>query len=337
VERTIAHIADATEQIAAAETPRRALITGIAGQDGSYLAEFLIGKGYVVSGVVERDPALDRPNLAAVRDEVDLHAIDLTDRAAVDALIESTAPQEIYNLAAPSFVPASWDDPTATLDFMSGSAVRLLDAIVRLTPETRYFQASSSEIFRGTAESPQNEETTPRPTSPYGVGKLAGHGLVNSFRVQHGAFATSGILYNHESPRRPVSFVPSKIVDGAVRIQRGELSELHLGDLSARRDWGFAPDYVEAMWLMLQAEEPGDFVIATGQLHTVEDLVRAAFAKVGLDHESHVVTDPNFLRKGDEALLLGDPSKAVDKLGWKASTSFEDMIGLMVAAKQETS
>lgn len=336
MERTITHIADATEQTAAPAAPRRALITGVAGQDGSYLAEFLLQRGYIVNGVVARDPALERPNLAAVADKVSLHAIDLTDREAVDSLVEATAPHEIYNLAAPSFVPASWDDPTETLDFMSGSAVRLLDAIVRLAPQTRYFQASSSEIFRGTDQSPQNEETTPRPISPYGVGKLAGHGLVNSFRVQHGVFATSGILYNHESPRRPVDFVTRKIVNGAVRIKRGEIEKLRLGDLAARRDWGFAPDYVRAMWMMLQADEPDDFVISTGKLHSVEEFVRVAFEAVGLDLDGHIETDPNLLRKADEAMLLGDPTKAAEKLGWEASTTFEEMIGLMAAAELES-
>lgn len=242
-------------------------------------------------------------------------------------------PHEIYNLAAPSFVPASWDDPTATLDFMSGSAVRLLDAIVRLTPETRFFQASSSEIFRGTDESPQSEQTTPRPTSPYGVGKLAGHGLVNSFRVRHGVFACSGILYNHESPRRPTDFVPRKIVNGAVRIKRGELDQLHLGDLSAQRDWGYSPDYVRAMHLMLQHQRPDDYVVATGRLHSVSDLVDAAFAEVGLDPAEHVVSDPDFIRKGDDAMLVGDPTKINEQLGWRAETTFEEMIRLMVEAE----
>jgi GDPmannose 4,6-dehydratase len=314
---------------------RRALITGAAGQDGSYLSELLLEKGYKVFGVVESDPTVSRKNLAAVQNRIDLCAIDLTDREAVEALVERTRPDEVYNLAAPSFVPASWDDPTATLDFMSGSVVRLLDAIVRLTPTTRYFQASSSEIFRGTDESPQNERTTPRPTSPYGVGKLAGHGLVNSFRVRHDVFACSGILYNHESPRRPVEFVPRKIVNGAVRISRGELATLSLGDLSARRDWGYAPDYVRAMWMMLQADQPDDFVIATGQLHTVSDLVDTAFAAVGLDPADHVTSDPRFMRQGDEALLVGDPSRAFEKIGWKAETSFEEMIDQMVAAELE--
>lgn len=277
-----------------------------------------------------RDPTRPHANLASVEAAVDLCTIDLTDRDAVDALIERTRPDEVYNLAAPSFVPASWDDPTTTLDSMSGSVVRLLDAIVRLTPETRYFQASSSEIFRGCNSSPQNEQTTPRPTSPYGVGKLAGHGLVNSFRVRHGVFATSGILFNHESPRRPVDFVPRKIVNGAVRIKRGELDRLALGDLSAVRDWGYAPDYVKSMWLMLQQDEPDDFVIATGQPHTVSDLVDAAFAAVDLDPAEYVVKDPRFMRRGDEELLLGDPSHASERLGWHAETPFNEMVRLMV-------
>jgi GDPmannose 4,6-dehydratase len=329
-EPTILGIAGAGEH---SEAPR-ALITGTAGQDGSYLAELLLEQGYEVFGVVESDPSAPRANLAAIADRIDLCAIDLTDREAVDALVERTRPHEIYNLAAPSFVPASWDDPTKTLDFMSGSAVRLLDAIVRLTPETRFFQASSSEIFRGADESPQNERTRPCPTSPYGVGKLAGHGLVNSFRVRHGIFATSGILYNHESPRRPVEFVPRKIVNGAVSIARGETSELVLGDLSAQRDWGYAPDYVRAMWQILGADEPGDYIVATGRLHSVRDLVDAAFAAVDLDPAEHVVSDPALMRTGDEALLVGDPAKIERTLGWTASTPFEEMIGVMVEAEK---
>lgn len=293
------------------------------------MAELLLDKGYEVFGVV-RDVSAKHDNLAHLEGTIDLCAVDLTDRNAVDELIERTRPSEIYNLAAPSFVPASWDDPTTTLDAMSGSVVRLLDAIVRLAPETRFFQASSSEIFRGCEQSPQSEQTTPRPTSPYGVGKLAGHGLVNSFRVRHGIFATSGILFNHESPRRPVDFVPRKIVNGAVRVKRGELKTLALGNLSAVRDWGYAPDYVRAMWLMLQQEEPDDFVIATGRPHTVADLVNAAFAAVDLDPDEYVVNDPRFMRSGDEALLVGDPSRAGERLGWRADTPFDQMVRLMV-------
>lgn len=284
-----------------------------------------------MSGVVERDPSLKRPNLAEIEDRLELHAIDLTDRTEVDALVEQVQPTEIYNLAAPSVVPASWDDPIATLDFMCGSVVRLLDAIVRLTPETRFFHAASSEIFRGSGESPQTERTIARPTSPYGVGKLAGHGLVNSYRAEHDVFACTGILYNHESPRRPEAFVTRKIVSAAVRIKLGEQDELVLGDTSAQRDWGYAPDYVDAMWRMLQHETPDDYIVATGKLHTVEDLVQKAFELVGLDAADYVRSDPSLMRKGDEALLVGDPSKLRDQLGWQADMGFERMLEAMVA------
>jgi GDPmannose 4,6-dehydratase len=211
--------------------------------------------------------------------------------------------------------------------------VRLLDAIVRLTPDTRFFQASSSEIFRGTDQSPQNEETTPRPTSPYGVGKLAGHNLVHAYREHDGVHASSGILYNHESPRRPTAFVTQKIVNAAVEIKLGTRDKLQLGDTSAQRDWGFAPDYVKAMWQMLQAETPSDYVIATGKLHTVQDLIDTAFELVGLDVADHVETDPTLVRAGDEALLLGDPTKAAEQLGWTAETSFEQFLSQMVDAE----
>lgn len=308
------------------------MITGIAGQDGSYLSEILLARGYTVAGVVERDPSIPRQNLAAIEDQLELHAIDLTDRQAVDALVESVAPTEIYNLAAPSVVPASWDDPIATLDFMCSSVVCLLDAIVRISPETRFFHAASSEIFRGSGDAPQSELTTPCPTSPYGVGKLAGHGLVNAYRRQHDVFACSGILYNHESPRRPESFVTRKIVSAAVRIKLGEQDELVLGDTSAQRDWGYAPDYVDAMWRMLQHEAPDDYVVATGELHTVEDLVNKAFELVGLDANDYVRSDPALMRKGDEALLVGDPSKLRDTLGWRADMGFERMLEAMVAS-----
>lgn len=323
--RRIAQIAEGTEI-----ADRRALITGIAGQDGSYLAELLLGKGYSVSGVVERDPAITRPNLSEIESQVTLHAIDLTSRDAVEALIHSEQPDEIYHLAAPSVVPASWDDPVATLDFMCGSVVRLLDAIAEHAPGTRFFHAASSEIFRGTGNAPQNELSPPRPTSPYGVGKLAGHTLVNSYRAQHDVFATSGILYNHESPRRPPSFVTRKIVNGAVAIKLGDTETLTLGDTSAQRDWGCATDYVNAMWLMLQADEPDDYVIATGKLRTVQDLVDTVFALLDLEAGDHVEQDPALLRKGDEALLQGDPTKIQNDLDWQAETSFEQMLQQMI-------
>lgn len=311
-------------------TARRALVTGISGQDGSYLAELLLSKGYVVSGVVERDPSIPRPNLAQIEGQVAIHAIDLTDREAVEALIDAERPHEIYHLAAPSVVPASWDDPVATLDFMSGSTVRLLDAIVQHTPATRFFHAASSEIFRGTGDAPQNELSPPRPTSPYGVGKLAGHALVNSYRAQHEIFATSGILYNHESPRRPASFVTRKIVNGAVAIKLGEAENFTLGDTSARRDWGSAIDYVRAMWMMLQAETPADYVIATGKLHSVADLVETVFSLLDLDPADHVLQDPNLIRKGDDALLQGDPSRIERDLSWRAEETFEEMLQAMI-------
>lgn len=323
--RRIAQIAEGTEI-----ANRRALITGIAGQDGSYLAELLLGKGYRVSGVVERDPSIARPNLSEIESQVTLHAIDLTSRADVEELIDSERPDEIYHLAAPSVVPASWDDPVATLDFMSGSVVRLLDAIADHADSTRFFHAASSEIFRGTGDAPQNELSPPRPTSPYGVGKLAGHALVNSYRAQHDVFATSGILYNHESPRRPPSFVTRKIVNGAVAIKLGESDELLLGDTTAQRDWGCATDYVQAMWLMLQADEPDDYVIATGRLRSVQNLVDTVFELLGLDAAEYVKQDPALLRKGDEALLQGDPAKAQAQLGWHNETSFEEMLQQMI-------
>lgn len=314
-------------------TQRRALITGIAGQDGSYLAELLVGKGYHVEGVVEGDPDLDHPLLAAVRGRLTLYETDLADREAVQGLMRNARPDEIYNLAAPSVVPASWEDPVSTLEFMTGSVICMLETIHEISPHTRFFQASSSEIFRGAATSPQNEQTAPRPTSPYGVGKLAGHGLVHSYRERYGIHASSGILYNHESPRRPVDFVTRKIVSAAVSIKLGEQDELALGDLSAKRDWGFAPDYVRAMWMMLQHDEPGDYVVATGVTHTVEDLVNISFQLLDLDVEKHVRTDPAFVRQGDEALLVGDPSKAAEVLGWRASTSFEQLLEAMVQAE----
>ncbi|MDO8632317.1 MAG: GDP-mannose 4,6-dehydratase, partial [Phycisphaerales bacterium] len=265
-------------------------------------------KGYEVSGLVEGDPNTARANLAAIRDRLDVRSLDLTDSRIVRELIADLQPHEIYNLAAPSVVGASWNDPPATIAMMTGSVTCLLDAIAHERPAARFFQASSSEIFRGTDLTPQNEATPPRPTSPYGVGKLAGHALVHAYRERHGLHASSGILYNHESPRRPVDFVPSKIVNAAVQIKLGNQSELTLGDLAARRDWGFAGDFVDAMWRMLQSDEPRDYVIARGETHSVDQLVNAAFAVLDLDPARYVRTDPRFMRAGDEAQLVGDPA-----------------------------
>jgi GDPmannose 4,6-dehydratase len=286
-----------------------------------------------VTGLTKREPAAPHQNLTAIRDQIDLVCIDLTDPQQVTQLIGDLQPDEIYNLAAPSVVPASWNDPIATLNFMCGSAVCVLDAIVKTAPQARMFQASSSEIFRDANSSPQNEETAPRPTSPYGVGKVAGHDLARSYRARHGVHVSAGILYNHESPRRPVDFVTSKIVKRAVEIKLGEREELTLGDTSSRRDWGYAPDYVQAMWMMLGRDAPEDFVIATGVAHTVHDLVETCFDALGLDIEKHLRSDPSLMREGDEALLLGDPSKARELLGWEAQTSFEQLIKIMIQAE----
>lgn len=292
-----------------------------------------MGKGYDVHGIVNGEPSYPYDNLAAVHDSLTLSSTDLTDATAVRALIADLQPNEVYNLAAPSVVGASWDDPPATMRFMTLSVVNLLDAIAREAPGTRFFQATSSEIFRGTDVVPQNELTPPRPISPYGVAKLTGHTLVGSYRVRHGLHASSGILYNHESPRRPIDFVPSKIVDAAVQIKLGNRDELLLGDLRARRDWGYAADYVRAMWMMLQQDEPADYVIATGETHSVDELVSIAFGLLGLDPQAYVRTDPSLLRQSDEAQLVGDPSLIQRKVGWHAETSFEELIKLMIEAR----
>lgn len=276
------------------------------------------------------DPTEPRANLATIRERLDLHSVDLTDATAVHQLVADLRPTEIYNLAAPSVVYASWDRPIETVAFMAGSVTSLLDAIVASSPETRFFQASSSEIFRGADVSPQTEQTPPRPTSPYGVGKVAGHNLVYAYRRHHGVHASSGILYNHESPRRPTDFVTRKVVATAVAIKRGEADDLVLGDISARRDWGYAVDYVNAMWLMLQQDAGDDFILASGRTYTVEELVRTTFSLVDLDADDYIRFDPALTRKGDDALLAGDPSKAAERLGWRADTDLRGLLKLMV-------
>ncbi|MGH2959528.1 MAG: GDP-mannose 4,6-dehydratase [Solirubrobacterales bacterium] len=317
------------------DTRRAALITGIGGQDGSYLAELLVAEGYDVAGVVLGAIDEDRPNLSAVSDQITLHNTDLTDAEAVDQLIAEFRPTEVYNLAAPSVVPASWDDPIATINFMAGSVVCLLDAILKHSPDAHFLHASSSEIFRGGGSAPQNEPTTPRPISPYGVGKLAGNGLVNSYRARHGMHASSAILYNHESPRRPLSFVPSKIVHGVAAIKAGKTDELVLGSLDSERDWGFAGDYVDAMWKIITHDQSGDYVVATGKKHSVADLVDRAFSLVDLDPAKHVRSDPRFARRGDEADLVGDPAHIAETIGWQASTSFDRLVEIMLESALE--
>lgn len=312
---------------------RRALVTGIAGQDGSLLAELLLERGYAVAGVVRPGAAGPFPNLAGCGDSIELLEVDLLDEAGLGAAIEAFAPDEIYNLAAPSFVPRSWDEPVATAEFAAVGATALLEAVRRRRPEARVYQASSSEIFGEPREVPQSEETPLAPVTPYGVAKAYAHFIVRSYRRRYGLHASSGILYNHESPRRPLDFLPRKVAHGAAAIALGLQQELVLGDLDARRDWSYAGDSVRAMWLMLQQDEPDDYVIASGVLHSVRDLVAAAFAHVGLDWQQHVRIDPAFLRGRAELHdLVGDTRKAREQLAWQPEVPFEQLVQLLVDA-----
>jgi GDPmannose 4,6-dehydratase len=311
---------------------RRALITGIGGQDGSLLASLLIGRGYTVAGIV-RPGAGSYENLAGVEDRLELIEADLLDQVSLEGAIRRAEPHEIYNLAAPSFVPASWERPVETAEFAAVGATSLLEAIRLVDPDLRFYQASSSEIFGNPAESPQDEETPLAPVTPYGVAKAYAHFSVGSYRRRYGLFACSGILYNHESPRRPLEFVPRKVAHGVARIAAGLDDELVLGDLDARRDWGYAGDYVEAMWLMLQQDEPDDYVVATGESHSVRELVQHAFAHVGLDWEEHVRVDPGLQRgKAELHRLVGDPSRACERLGWSRRVDFRGLVELLVDA-----
>ena len=310
---------------------RRALITGIAGQDGSYLAELLVGEGYEVAGVVRGDPSQAYPNLAAVRDRVEVVQADLLDQASLVSALEAWRPHEVYNLAAPSFVPASWDRPVVTAEFAAVGATSLLEAIRSVDPAIRFYQASSSEIFGEPDETPQREETPLAPVTPYGVAKAYAHFIVRSYRRRYGLFACSGILYNHESPRRPLQFLPRKVSHGVASIALGLEQELVLGDLDARRDWGYAGDYVRAMWLMLQRDEPEDYVIASGASNSVRDLVQCAFAHVGLDWQEHVRVDAAFQRGSAELhRLVGDPTKARVRLDWEPALDFAQLVQLLV-------
>jgi GDPmannose 4,6-dehydratase len=313
----------------------KALITGIGGQDGSYLAELLLGHGYDVVGIV---PRLDMPyeSLAGVRDRVELLQVDLLDEVALGHALREHAPREVYNLASPSFVPMSWNQPVRTAEFAAVGVTALLEAIRAVDPAIRVYQASSSEIFGEPTVVPQTEETPLHPVTPYGVAKAYGHFIVGSYRRRYGLHASCGILYNHESPRRPVDFLPSKVAHAAAAISLGIQDELMLGELHAQRDWGFAGDYVEAMRLMLQQEEPGDYVIATGVLHTVEDLVGIAFAHVGLDWRAHVRVDPALVRGTAELHnLAGDASKARRNLSWSPQVGFDDLVRLLVDAARD--
>jgi len=308
----------------------RALITGIAGQDGSYLAELLLSKGYEVFGVVRGSPTGHYDNLAGVRDDVTLIQADLLDQISLLGAIQSSEPDELYNLAATSFVPASWRQPVMTAQFTAVGVTFMLEAVRITNPRIRIYQASTSEMFGATTESPQTESSPFRPHNPYAVAKLYGHLMVATYREHYGLHASSGILYNHESPRRPPEFVSRKITRAAAAIKLGLADELRLGDLEATRDWSFAGDVVEAMWLMLQQDGGEDFVISSGVSRTVRDLARTAFEHVGLDYEPYVIVDPEFVRPADPVALLGDPTRAGARLGWEPRTSFAELIGMMV-------
>ena len=310
---------------------RRALVTGIAGQDGSYLAELLVGRGYEVVGVVREAPDGAYENLAAVRDRIGLVQADLLDEQALAAALRAHRPQEVYNLASPSFVPLSWQQPVVTAEFAAVGVTSLLEAIRAVDPGMRFYQASSSEIFGEPVDVPQSESTPLSPVTPYGVAKAYGHFIVGSYRRRYGLHASCGILYNHESPRRPADFLPSKVARAAAAISLGHEREVVLGDLDAERDWGYSADYVEAMWLMLQRDEPGDYVVASGALHSVRELVELAFAYAGLDWRDHVRTDPS-LERGPAELhrLVGNPSKAREQLGWRPRVGFQELVRLLV-------
>jgi len=311
---------------------RRALITGITGQDGSYLAEFLLDKGYEVWGVTRRTSSHRFERIAHLEGQVHLVSADLLDQSSLASALAQARPQEVYNLAAQSFVPTSWSQPVLTAEFTAVGVTRLLEAIRSVDPGVRFYQASSSEQFGKVRAVPQNEETPFHPRSPYGVAKCYGHWITVNYRESYDLFACSGILFNHESPRRGLEFVTRKVTDGAARIALGLSSELRLGNLDAKRDWGFAGDYVEAMWLMLQQPEPDDYVIATGETHSVRELVEIAFARAGLEWQKHVVIDEKLVRPAEVDLLLGDAAKAREKLGWKPRVSFRELVERMVDA-----
>lgn len=311
---------------------KKALITGITGQDGSYLAELLLSKGYKVFGIVRRSSTQNFERISHIQNKITLLEADLLDQVSLTQALEEVSPDEVYNLAAQSFVPTSWRQPVLTAEFTAVGVSRLLEAIRAACPETKFYQASSSEMFGKVREIPQTEKTPFYPRSPYGVAKVYGHHITVNYRESYGLFAVSGILFNHESPRRGLEFVTRKISDGVAKIKLGLAKELRLGNLDAKRDWGYAGDYVQAMWLMLQKTEPSDYVVATGKAHTVRDFAKLAFEVVDLDYEDWVVTDPSLLRPAEVESLLGDPTRAEKELKWKREVSFENMVERMVAA-----
>ncbi len=315
--------------------PQRALITGITGQDGGYLARFLLERGYEVHGMVRRASNPKNERLDALADQLTLHHADLLDQLSIVTVLREVQPHEVYNLAAQTFVPTSFLQPVLTAEFTALGVLRVLEAIRLVDPTIRFYQASSSEMFGHVREEPQNEQTPFWPRSPYGAAKAYGHWITVNYRESYGLFACSGIMFNHESPQRGLEFVTRKVTDAVARIKLGRQQSLLLGNLDAERDWGFAGDYVEAMWMMLQQSEPDDFVIATGIKHSVRDLVELAFRRVGLDWREHVTIDPALLRPADVNTLCGDASYARGKLGWQPRVSFAQLVEMMVDADME--
>jgi len=313
----------------------RALITGISGQDGSYLAELLLEKGYEVHAIVRRASTTNYWRIEHILDRIHLHPADLLDQLSLIKVISDVRPRELYNLAAMSFVPASWDQPMLTGEFNAQGVTRVLEAVRQVDTSIRVYQASSSEMFGKVREVPQTELTPFYPRSPYGVSKVYGHYITVNYRESYDLFAVSGILFNHESPRRGLEFVTRKVTDAVARIKLGLADHVGLGNLDAQRDWGFAGDYVRAMWLMLQQGRADDYVIATGKTHSVRDLVTIAFQHAGLDWQKHVRQDPRFLRRAEVELLIGDPSKAKRELGWTPGVDFERLVKMMVDADIE--
>ena len=314
------------------KTQKTALITGINGQVGSYLAELLLSKGYRVAGIVRRSSTETQQRIEHIRSKIEIYQADLLDQSSLAKVLADVQPDEVYNLAAMSFVPTSWQQPVLTAEFTAVGVTRMLEALRQSCPTAKFYQASSSEMYGKVLEVPQSENTPFYPRSPYGVAKAYGHYITVNYRESYSLFACSGILFNHESPRRGLEFVTRKITDAVAKINLGLQSELRLGNLDARRDWGFAGDYVRAMWLMLQQDTADDFVIGTGETHTVREFVEIAFNHVGLDHQKYVVVDPKFYRPAEVDLLLGNPTKAMKTLGWKPDVSFNQLVTMMVDA-----
>jgi GDPmannose 4,6-dehydratase len=314
---------------------KKVLITGITGQDGSYLAEFLLGKGYQVYGMVRRSSLERFDRVEHIMGKLQLIQGDLTDQSSLDEAIKTIKPDEVYNLASQSFVPTSWNQPVLTADVTGLGVTRVLEAIRKHNPDAKFYQASSSEMFGKVQESPQSEKTSFYPRSPYGVAKVYAHWITVNYRESYDIFAVSGILFNHESPRRGLEFVSRKVTNGVAKIKLGMEKELRMGNMEAKRDWGFAGDYVEAMWLMLQQDVPDDYVIATGESHSVRELVETAFECAGLDWKKYIVTDPKFFRPAEVDFLVGNSAKALQKLNWKPKVSFKELIKMMIKADIE--